>query len=246
MNAGPLPRPPQEPIIAVMKTLSGPLRYALVLALCAAASACGLFPLTYSGAPISGRVTDAQTGAPIEGAVVLATWKMSGCCATFQSSLRHRVVAVSETMTDAQGNYRIEAWGPIDRPLGYERVAGFDPMISVFKPQYEPAPLMNVSWKSGAAVNDSLASALKSIHDGEDIRLKPYGEDAVRKLKTFAAVLDANALEADEDTRLYAGNAIRQRVMSMQRRSVSLIDTELRRLGNSYEWSTPVSFVPGR
>lgn len=219
----------------------------LLFVLCLGLSACGITPvLKYSGAPISGRVLDARTGAPLEGAVVLATWKISGCCATVQAPARQRVVAVSEALTDAQGKYRIEAWGPIDRPLGYERVAGFDPMISVFKPQYEPAPLMNVSWQSGSPINDFATSTLQSIHDGQDIRLMPYGEDVVRKLATFAAVLDGNALEADEDTRLRSGNAIRQHVMSMQRRSVSMLDAELRRLGRPYDWSTQVSFLPGR
>jgi len=208
-------------------------------------SACGITPLHYHGAPISGRVLDAQTGQPVEGAVVLATWKVWGCCTTLQDA-RQRVVAVSEALTDAQGNYRIEAWGPIERPLGYERIVGFDPMISVFKPQYEPAPLVNFAWRSGAAANDFRDSTLKSVYDGQDIRLKPYGEDVVRRLKTFADVLDGNALEADEDTRPRAGNAIRQRVMSMQRRSVSLVNAELRRMGSSYEWSTPVSFLPAK
>ena len=74
-------------------------------------------PFNYSALPIAGKVVDADTGEPLEGAIVIAVWQLErgfGLEGTIPSSFMN----VSEVVTDEDGNYFIEGWGPLRRPEG--------------------------------------------------------------------------------------------------------------------------------
>src|SRR6266851_3303328 len=69
---------------------------------------------------ISGRVIDAATGAPIEGAVVIATWWTElppspaalalGLAIGGHGTVERRTVYVSEALTDRDGSFKIPSW----------------------------------------------------------------------------------------------------------------------------------------
>jgi len=105
-----------------------------VLALCLgfgpglASIAAETVPSTYSAGATFGTVVD-PTGKPVEGAVVVAQWVTE----TGENGDRTGVLVVREAITDASGQFRIEAWGPIQRP-GNRTLDRMDPEVIVVKP----------------------------------------------------------------------------------------------------------------
>ncbi len=104
-----------------------------------ALSACAT-PLTYSAEEIHGQIVDAETGQPIEGAVVVAQWVL------FEGGIGHGGhkgrLHIYETVTDKDGRYFIPAWGPKAHPPMTE-LDNRDPEILIFKSTYEPKTLYN-------------------------------------------------------------------------------------------------------
>lgn len=84
------------------------LRSSAVGALCGLLVACGA---SYSGPEWSGRVVDMDTGAPIEGAIVVVRWQLERYSGNFAGWL-----FVTEAETDADGVFRLPAWGPVKAP----------------------------------------------------------------------------------------------------------------------------------
>lgn len=86
---------------------------------------------SYAAAPFSGRVVDAETGAPIAGVIVLAQWIVEGPMEA------HPVAAmqIMETVTDENGRYSFPGWGPksVPRPDFWSWV--FTPALSTKDPQ---------------------------------------------------------------------------------------------------------------
>lgn len=94
--------------------------------------ALGLAPL--SADPIDSQVVDADTGAPIEGAVVLAHWELrSGSLSG--DSLPCGSANVEDTVTDKDGKFHIPGWGPTMPGCSGEMRQG-NPQLYVFKPGY--------------------------------------------------------------------------------------------------------------
>lgn len=94
--------------------------------------ALGLVPL--SADPIDSQVVDADTGAPIEGAVVLAHWELhSGSLSG--DSLPCGSANVEDTVTDKDGKFHIPGWGPTMPGCSGEMRQG-NPHLYVFKPGY--------------------------------------------------------------------------------------------------------------
>jgi hypothetical protein len=92
-------------------------------------------PASYSSREFSGTVKDATTGAPVSGAVVVATWKVSR--GRFPHGFDSRILHVSEAVTDENGRYTLNAWGPKPRPVGW-KLDVYDTGSLVFKPGYAP------------------------------------------------------------------------------------------------------------
>lgn len=93
----------------------------------------GLFGTSLSADPIDSRVMDAETGEPIEGAIVLARWALYEGSLTGHASACG-VAAIEETITDKDGKFHIPGWGPISAICGEMRNG--NPMVYVFKPGY--------------------------------------------------------------------------------------------------------------
>ena len=134
-------------------------------------------PIVYFGAPISGRVIDAETKKPIEGAVVAVEWEMIG------SWGRRAPFVMHELLTDADGSFTTPWWGPRFRsPIG--GVLEGDPTIWVVKSEY------GYFVKSNR--HDSNAFIRRSDYDGQTIELPIDRADPGRRLRDLDGILDSS------------------------------------------------------
>lgn len=81
----------------------------LVGAISLVANACGFFSPGYSADPITAWVVDAETGKPIEGVSVVASWELLG--GMFESQTVG-FLKVMETVSDSSGKFSFPGWGP--------------------------------------------------------------------------------------------------------------------------------------
>ena len=93
-------------------------------------------PLLYSGKEIRASVVDAETGQPVDGAVVVAVWQLTPVSG--EGPRLH----VGEVVTDRGGAFFMPGWGPIARPPLTEAQSDF-PYLIVFKHGYVPVKLRN-------------------------------------------------------------------------------------------------------
>jgi len=155
-----------------------------ILACVATLPACAT-PLTYSAKEIRGQVVDAETGRPIEGAVVMAQWVLSHIGSGHYGKRLH----IHETVTDKNGNYVIPSWGPKPR-LPMTDLIYRDPEILIFKSGYEPEGLENSKPQTN--------SLRVSEWDGKIIKLKkPRGslEDYAQRLESMSIGLPSDGKE---------------------------------------------------
>jgi hypothetical protein len=90
----------------------------------------------YSSPAWSGRIVDSETGAPIEGAVVVVRWEVE----TFHADLGGWLV-MDEAVTDRDGMFHFKAWGPMrtrpDHRGSRTRLSPNEPSIAIFKSGYD-------------------------------------------------------------------------------------------------------------
>ena len=94
--------------------------------------------LIYHKPAFSGRVIDAETKAPIEGAVVVVSYEKSTI------SVPHAytsIIKIRETLTDKNGEWRIPSYWTIIQPFSVEYHARF----LIYKPGYGNYPMQHVS-----------------------------------------------------------------------------------------------------
>lgn len=114
-----------QPLIIASRAL---LACVLCASLCAG---CALIPLNAD--PIDSQVVDADTGRPIEGAVVVAYWQLHRG-SIGGDALPCGAANVEEAVTDKDGNFHLPGWGPVMGACG-DLMEG-EPMIYVFKSGY--------------------------------------------------------------------------------------------------------------
>lgn len=106
---------------------------ALMLSLCIVESSHAFWWMFYLKPAFNGRVIDAETKKPIEGAVVVVTYpKETRILPEHYSS----IIKVRETLTDKDGNFHIPSYTTIIQPLSTEEDATF----IIFKPGYGSFP----------------------------------------------------------------------------------------------------------
>ncbi len=101
-----------------MKRTISPTSLAMLTML--ALSGCVFAPPFYWAESIHGRVVDADTGEPIEEAVVVADWKLYG--GGMGHGGHRNSLLVEETLSDTNGEFRFGKWGPKLRPAREEPV----------------------------------------------------------------------------------------------------------------------------
>ncbi|MBM4255257.1 MAG: hypothetical protein FJ147_05105 [Deltaproteobacteria bacterium] len=119
-------------------------------------------PPTYSAEAIEAWVVDEDTGKPIEGAVVVAHWELMG--GLHPDTIGQLMIL--EAVTDAQGRFQFQAWGPEPRPTeGF--LHNYDPELLLFKSGYE---YKNLSNRATSKVN--VAPVRRSEWNKKTIKLK--------------------------------------------------------------------------
>src|SRR5665213_3108262 len=99
------------------------------IGLCALIGGCS--GATYSGPGWSARVIDMETGAPIEGAIVVLRWPLELCSGSFAGWL-----VVTEAVTDKVGIFTCAASVPLEAAAAsvcQTRIAGSVPELSIFE-----------------------------------------------------------------------------------------------------------------
>jgi len=103
---------------------------AVVVVLAVSASTIVMSKMRSSPA-IQGRILDAASGAPVPGAVVMASWVM----VTPINAMPQRYVELQETRTDSAGSFRFNSWGP---RWESGSLAADQPTIRAFHADYLP------------------------------------------------------------------------------------------------------------
>lgn len=137
---------------------------------------------------IEAWVVDQQTGKPIEGVVVTASWQSE--IHTPRGWIHGEQVMLQEAVTDATGRFRLPAWGPSLSSRG--RMDNRAPQLALFKSGYE----YKVADNRGDSVQALPVSGTwfrKSVWDGRTIGMKKFSG----KLEAYAAHLNglSSALE---------------------------------------------------
>ena len=158
-------------------------RAALSLLLLCSVFACAFAPPLYWGEDIHGRVVDAENGAPIEGAVVLADWKLYG--GGIGHGGHRNSLFVAEMLTNGNGEFSFGKWGPKLRPLS--NALDNAPWLVVFKSGYEHRFLPNE--------HDSNWFVRRSDWDGKTIELKRFRGISKERLFQLDTVLMVSAFQ---------------------------------------------------
>jgi len=93
----------------------------------------------YAAGPWKGKVVDAQTKQPIEGAAVVAVWSKSY---RGPAGLSTGYLDARETVTDNDGKFEIESFSALDVPF-FREISG--PLFTIYKPGYGSYPSYQVS-----------------------------------------------------------------------------------------------------
>lgn len=120
----------------------------------------------YTIEPFESWIVDDETGAPIEGAVMVATWEL------YRESLHnaqfHEMAAVKESLSDKNGRVNFEGFALLNPSMHYLRE---DPKIIVFKGGYEYYRAVNPCHTSSIQ-GDCRWAARLAVVAGKTIRLK--------------------------------------------------------------------------
>ena len=100
---------------------------------------CTILPGAYQAEPIEGWVVDAETGKPLEGVNIAASWELmaSGGFSTIPVGS----IMLMEAVTDVRGRYAFPAWGPLPRNQGV--LMEESPRLAFFKTGYRGASRIN-------------------------------------------------------------------------------------------------------
>jgi len=92
----------------------------------------------YRANPVEAWVIDAESGRPVDGALVVANWQLEG---GLDSGIPRGQLQILETVTDAAGRFELPGWGP--RIVFSGHASWKWPQILIFKSGYRYALVMN-------------------------------------------------------------------------------------------------------
>jgi len=171
----------------MLPTLREFIRSAMATIAAAVAAACLAGCGIYSADPITGWVVDANTGAPLEGVHVVATWKVKG---GLEGGNIVGYLKVMETVTDKSGKFYFTGWGP--RPnLHFGGVDNNSPSLLFMRRGYAYWADSNM-----VSVTTPTPSRIKSEWDGKTIRLPRTSDSSgVRPRDLDLMMIDVESLK---------------------------------------------------
>ena len=139
--------------------------------------------VNYQFAPIEAWVVDAETGKPIEGAVVTANWELVK--GGFDGPRYYGQLEVKETVTDANGRFFFEGFSKEDSSGAELRES--DPQIIIFKAGYEFQRVTNDYRDGGAGYR---AMHRTAAVNGRTVKLQKnaLGKEQIRQAHTYLLV----------------------------------------------------------
>jgi len=137
----------------------------------------------YTSDPIEAWVVDAETGKPIEAAIVVANWQLLGFTLDTGGSRNHQL-AVMETVTDKTGRFFFPGFTRVNFRL--EKLGEEDPRVLIFKPGY----LVTTGQSSYPANGPDPSLHRKSRVNGRQFKLEPAAAEAQTYVQRFALVSD--------------------------------------------------------
>jgi hypothetical protein len=153
------------------------MKFMLVVSLAFAMEACA--DPYYTAAPIEAWVVDADTGAPIEGAVVTANWQLVGF--SYDTGGRKLgQLAVMETVTDRNGRFSFPGFTKVN--ISGNVLREEDPQILIFKSGYRYLRAAN---EYPIGKEGEQGSYRKSSIIGQRLKMKKADED----IKKYASNL---------------------------------------------------------
>ncbi|HEX3096534.1 MAG TPA: carboxypeptidase-like regulatory domain-containing protein, partial [Usitatibacter sp.] len=187
----------------------------------------------FSGEAVHGVITDAQTGEPIEGAVIVARWGSLAYQYRLEGSgyMQGEPLHVDEAVSDAKGRYAIRGWRR-EHPVAVRPDDRADPLLALFKPGYEPLVVRNDAGRYRAG-RDS-GGRRPSDWNGGTIRLKRWSGS----LGEYATLLASFQFGGLDWMAKDAWKAMPRMVLALHQ--------EKRRLGNDGAPIVGVDRMPGR
>jgi hypothetical protein len=201
-------------------------------------------------AAIGGRVIDAATGSPIEGAVVIATWRAEvpptpgaiamGIAVGGHGGAERRTAYIGEAVTDREGRFTIPAWSAAEQWYP-GNLTSASPSIRFLAPGYAPASATLGSWIDGhgselepgirgprvmALFRPGRTPKQDLGRDVSGLAARTADEEQLEALRKFQAGLEADAAEAD---------VARERARTAQREARSLVSAELRKANKEHK-----------
>ena len=168
------------------------VRTVLVVVLATSLQGCG--DLYYTAAPIEAWVVDAETGAPIEGAVVTANWQLVAF--GFDTGGRKQgQLEVMETVTDKNGRFYFPGFTKLN--LSGNALGEADPQILIFKPGYRHIRATN---QYPIGQEESQGPRRRSSIIGQRLKMQPAG-DSVKEYASNLGFLgsDLSSLQDQSD-----------------------------------------------
>ena len=158
----------------------------ILLSLALGLTGCAVVPL--SAESIDSQVVDADTGAPIEGANVVAYWQIDSGSLT-GDGLSCGAANVEEDVTDKDGKFHIPGWGPSLPGCG--AMTDGEPMIYVFKPGYRYGRYSN------GLGSTSIAFRTYDHWQHRQMKLQAFANPDMRDQSPNGVFRDFNRLEND-------------------------------------------------
>jgi hypothetical protein len=127
----------------------------------------------YTAEPMTAVVVDATTRKPIEGANVIALWRLEGRGMSYSATAGF--LKVMETVSGTDGRIAFPGWGPRVALQGNIRLDA--PGLIIFKPGYR----LGVFSNSGSAMSNA-PWRLTSSWNNRELRLEPLTETQTKYL----------------------------------------------------------------
>jgi hypothetical protein len=204
----------------------------------------------------SGWVTDAATGEPIEGVVVVVAWRIlrRHHMLIVEGNPDEEVIRLEETLTNKDGYFAFKPLGYYTPPLGWQRDETLFPLLNFFKPGYEPRGQTRVTWEFGDDIDRNVSKttgrALKKRGWQREVPLFRYLTSPVpewlavnpihKRMTNEQKILErltSFASGLSENVELYArSNRQRRKAVEAQWRAIVIVDQEIRKYRPKYEW----------